>query len=79
MGLLFIPLFNIYWIFNVYVGYATDFNKHAQARGASERISWGLLLCQILLSWVPLVGLILQIVAISQICNGVNALKARPA
>ncbi|MBI2898000.1 MAG: hypothetical protein HYY06_30890 [Deltaproteobacteria bacterium] len=76
VGLLFIPVFNIYWIFNVYVGYATDFNKSAQARGVDKRISWGLLLCQLLLSWVPLLGLILQIVAISQICNGVNALRA---
>ncbi len=79
IGLLFVPLLNIYWIFNVYVGYATDYNKHAQARGLSARVSWGLLLCQILLCWVPLLGWILQIVAISQICNGVNALKAPAA
>lgn len=76
VGCLFIPLFSIYWIFVVWPGYANAYNSYAQRHGIQvQPLGMGLILCTILLSWVPLVGLILMCMTISRICTAVNALS----
>lgn len=77
--LLFVPLFNLYWIFQVFPGFATDFNRAAENAGIRSRVSFGLMVTYVLLSWVPVVGLLLFSVVIWQVCRGVTALHATPA
>lgn len=62
VGFLFIPLFNFYWIFQAWVGLATDTNRTLEARGiAAVPVSRGLAItvCVIsVLSIVPVVGVL---------------------
>jgi hypothetical protein len=87
LGFLFIPIFQLYWIFQVFPGLATDYNRYAERyRLAVPRLSRGLLLTYVILcftTWIPLVGIPLTVMAlaiglsmISEICDGVNALPA---
>ncbi len=77
IGCLFIPLFSIYWVFVVWPGYASQYNAYAQRHGLRvPQLSMGLILCTILLGWVPIVGFILMCVNISRISAAVNALAA---
>jgi hypothetical protein len=72
IGLLFIPLFNYYWIFQVLPGYATDYNKFVERhRINAPRLSQGLILAAM---FVPGINLILWWIVIGRICEGVNAL-----
>lgn len=75
---LFVPLFNLYWVFQVFPGFATDFNRAAERAGIGRRVSFGLMVAYVLLSWVPVVGLVLACVAVWQVCSAVNALHAAP-
>jgi hypothetical protein len=78
IGFLFIPFFNIYWLFQVYPGFATDYNRYIQEKGISAKpLSHGLLVTMaifILIS-IPLVNWIVQTIAISKICDAVNAIQ----
>ena len=78
VGFLFIPFFNVYWLFQIYPGFATDYNRYLQEKGIQARpLSQGLLVAMaifILIS-IPLVNWIVQIMAISKICDAVNAIK----
>lgn len=38
VALLFIPVFNLYWMFQVFGGFATDFNRAAAARNVAVRL-----------------------------------------
>ena len=72
VGLLFVPLFNIYWIFQVLPGYATDFNafvQRHQIQGAKP-LSQGLIIAMM---FVPVVNIFLFWMFIGQVCDGVNA------
>lgn len=35
VGFLFIPFFNLYWLFQVWAGFPTDYNKYVERRGLS--------------------------------------------
>ena len=87
VGFLFIPFFNIYWIFQVYWGWAQDYNRYVDELGLPlPRVSEGLALavCILMLAGiVPGLGILLSlasfvllIVFLNSACNAVNALVA---
>src|SRR5262245_28246666 len=44
VGFLFIPFFNIYWLFQVYPGFASDYNRTIQEKNvAAKPLSHGLM------------------------------------
>jgi len=86
VGFLFIPLFNFYWIFQAYYGWAVDYNKYITSANLNlPRISQGvpLTLCILALCGIipfvgillALVNLILGIIFINSVINGVNRLS----
>ncbi len=78
VGFLFIPFFNVYWLFQVYPGFATDYNRTLQQKNvAAPPLSNGLMVAMavFVLVAVPIVNWVVQTIAISKICNAVNALK----
>ena len=76
VGFLFIPFFSLYWIFIAWPGYATAYNAYLQRHGIQAApLSMGLILCTILLGWIPIVGIILMCVSLSRIAAAVNALS----
>lgn len=93
VGLLFVPLFNYYWIFRAYYCWAKDFNK--LVRGRSLHIpqtseSLPLIICILTICGIiPFIGmligvvnLILMAVFLNNAINGVNqlaALQTQPA
>jgi hypothetical protein len=78
IGLLFIPIFNIYWIFQVYGGFATDYNRYVQDKGLSApQLGQGLLVFNVLLLLfsIPVLNWIVQSIAIAKICDAVNKIR----
>ncbi len=85
IGFLFIPFFNIYWMFQAVWGYAKDFNRYIERHGINtQQLPEGLFLTYTILcltGWLPVLGLVLVIVnyfigliLVSKICDGVNAI-----
>jgi MFS family permease len=85
VGFLFIPFFNIYWIFQAYWGFSVDYNTYIERHSiAANRLPAGLFLTYAILSAasaVPYIGMlpgiaatIILMILIVQICNAVNAL-----
>lgn len=82
VGFLFIPLFNLYWMFQAYWGFSKDYNSHLERKGlAVPKLPEGLFLAWniiILFTWIPFLGVVaywaVGFVLISKICDGVNAL-----
>ncbi len=73
VGLLFVPLLNLYWVFNVVPGFATDFNRYIQRhRVDTEPLNQNLILASMV---VPGLGLLLWWMVIGKLCDGVNALR----
>ena len=94
VGFSFIPLFNIYWVFMAFWGFAVDYNKYLARHNISvKRINEGVFLgyCILvvigpLLSLVPgvvfvilVLWLIFFIIIINQLCNSVNSLARSPS
>ena len=80
VGFLFIPFFNVYWLFQVYPGFATDYNRHLQQKNLPAKpLSHGLMvgMALMILLAIPIVNWIIQSIAISKICDAVNAIKPR--
>lgn len=78
VGFLFIPFFNIYWLFQVYPGFATDYNKYLQDKRIDAKpLSNGLMtsMAIFILFAIPIVNWIVQTMAISKICDAVNAVR----
>jgi hypothetical protein len=85
VGLVFVPLFNLYWVFQAYFGWTKDFNRAASERGlAVRRAPEGLALAICIftiLSGLPLLGLafaalnqLLLLVFMNGAINSVNSL-----
>lgn len=75
VALLFVPLFNLYWIFNVLPGFATDFNRYIQRhRVDAEPLSQNLILAAMV---VPGFGVFLWWIVIGRLCDSINALSRR--
>lgn len=86
VGLLFVPFFNLYWVFQAFHGFAQDYNRYVEGRDrAVPRLSEGLYLafCIVaVLSAIPYVGvlgglvnLVLVGLVLSQSCEAVTALR----
>ena len=84
-GLMFVPLFNLYWVFQAYWGFARDYNAYVQRHALSlPRLPAGLFLVYIVLiylGFLPHVGsflimanLLVGAALINKICDAVNAL-----
>lgn len=85
IGFMFIPLFNIYWMFQVIWGYSKDYNEYVRRYSIpSKPLPEGLFLagCILpLLGWIPFVGsligianFVIFIIIVNSICNSINAL-----
>ena len=82
VGFLFIPFFNLYWIFVAYNGFANNWNRvmpsYTDTRDAPQMTS-GLFLsygiCRILL---PIVAPLLLAIVILELCKAINYFAARP-
>lgn len=86
-GFMFIPFFNLYWVFQMYWGWAKDYNQFIQARGINApRAPEGLALTLcifVLLSIIPFLGLLFGIVSLillaiflNSAIDGANAIVA---
>jgi hypothetical protein len=76
VGLLFVPIFNVYWIFQVYGGFSTDYNNYIRQKGiAAAPLNRGLLVFNavLLLFPIPVICWIVQMKTISRMCSAVNA------
>jgi hypothetical protein len=72
VGLLLVPVFNIYWLFHVVPGYATDFNRFIERHQVeARRVSRNLLLSTL----VPLIGIVFCWGAIAAICESINSVR----
>lgn len=89
IGFLFIPVFNIYWVFQAVWGLAKDYNKYVERhRIATERLPEGLFLACVILglaTWIPVIGLTLipvhyfvLLVITSEICDAINTIAGVP-
>jgi hypothetical protein len=87
VGLMFVPIYNIYWIFQVLPGFARDYNALLARRHLDlPPLPVGLFTTYIVLSFasvVPVVGLAVgvvqfgvAVVMLSKTCDAVNALPA---
>ena len=89
VGLMFIPLFNLYWAFQAIHGFAVDYNKYiARHNRAVAPLPEGLYLAlpiMMVMCIVPLVGaligiglLVVQILLVIKTIDAINALAAAP-
>jgi len=88
VGFLFIPFFNLYWMFQVVWGYSVDYNKFIARHGLNvPQLPEGFFLTVNILFFgmiIPFLGLlvvmptlfVLQIVVAAKVCDAVNALAA---
>jgi len=68
--LLLLPVFNLYWLFQVIPGYATDFNRFVERHRIDTPIlSQNLILAAIV---IPGVGLFIWWRVVGKLCDGVN-------
>ena len=90
VGLLFVPVFNFYWIFQVFWGFARDYNRYVDRHGLRIRKlpAWLFLVLPItaLFGMIPaevfpplfvgltLTNMVAALVLIAKICDAVNAL-----
>ncbi|MDA2912872.1 hypothetical protein MYX77_02735 [Acidobacteriia bacterium AH_259_A11_L15] len=89
VGFMFIPVYNIYWIFQTIHGFAKDYNSYLQRHSVNAPpLPEGLFLAipvLALVSIVPVLGVlaslanvILFIIVAGKVCDAVNALPAQP-
>jgi hypothetical protein len=85
IGLLFIPLFNYYWQFQVWWGFSKDYNAYvARHNVLNDKLPEGLFLTNCILSlasMIPFFGIILgainyfiTLVLVSKVCDAINGL-----
>ena len=58
VGFLFIPFFNLYWIFIAYAGLAKDANSFMEKQGLSKRINYNLAVAACVVSLIPYLNLL---------------------
>ncbi|MCI0404421.1 MAG: hypothetical protein L0212_13030 [Acidobacteria bacterium] len=89
VGFLFIPLFNLYWIFQAILGFAKDYNSYVDRHSlGAHKLPEGLFLtyCVLVLAGIiPLLGVLASVAALgvmivlaAKVCDAVNALPAGP-
>ena len=89
VGLSFVPFFNIYWVFQVFQGFAQDYNKYLARRQLGlQRLNEELFLSYAivtLFTMIPYLGmlalpvaLVVCVIIMSKTCDAVNALSQVP-
>jgi hypothetical protein len=89
VGFLFIPFFNFYWVFQVFPGFADDYNAYAARHSLTvPRLERGIFLAYCILTLcgiVPILGMlcvlvnfVIALMMISRVCDAVNALADAP-
>ena len=89
VGLLFVPLYNLYWAFHAFWGFSKDYNSYLQRHGLKAlKLRPGLFLAYVVLvflGFVPKVSLLViaanilvGAAMIGEICDAINALPATP-
>jgi hypothetical protein len=77
LGFLFIPLFNIYWLFIAIGSWGTEFNSFAdRQRVSGHRASPGLFMAHCILSLIPFgaaITIFTGTAILVQFCRGINA------
>lgn len=78
VGYLFIPFFNIYWIFNIFLGWPTDYNKFIQRYGIqAPQLSQGLWIGTLVAYLLfPIAGVFMGLYLVVATCRAVNALPS---
>ena len=83
VGLLFVPIFSLYWVFNVLVGWSTDWNRIRStypdlqaAPAASGGMFIAALVCLFTIILSP-IGLILLLICTKQMCDTINFIAAK--
>jgi hypothetical protein len=83
VGFLFIPIFNLYWIFQVIWGFSKDYNAYVGRNHiATKKLPEGLFLAGSVLTltmWIPFLGIasgLAQLVVFSQVCDAIGGLKS---
>ena len=83
VGFLFIPLFNIYWLFVAIGSWGKEFNAFGSRRGVvGFRASEGLFVAHCVFAIIPILSIIALITGTSvivQFCRGINAVADRQA
>lgn len=80
VGFLFIPFFNLYWMFVSIWGWAQDYNGYKARHNvpgepASEGMFLAFLICYLIF---PPACLVLVFMVVSKMCDGINAIAATP-
>lgn len=82
VGFLFIPFFNLYWLFVAYKGLAEDWSRimhnFADTKHVSHMDSGFFMTSSIFMIVFQPIGFIMQLVVHSQICRGINTFLGRP-
>lgn len=81
IGFLFIPFFNMYWIFQSFLGLAKDWNKTVATYSdlkSAPRMPEGVFLTFCIGCFVPPLAFIMIFPVMSRICNGINFFAFRP-
>jgi len=80
VGFLFIPLFNLYWMFVAIWGWAADYNGYKQRHNVpGEPMSEGLFLAFLICYLVfPPACLVLVFMVVGKMCDGINAIAGTP-
>lgn len=80
IGLMFVPFFNMYWIFQAYKGLATDWNRIVQSYPdlqPAPRLSEGVFLTFCIGFFIPFLNLIMIFPVTAQMCKGINFFASR--
>lgn len=81
IGFMFIPFFNIYWLFQAIYGLANDWNRTMDTYPdlkSAPRLSPGVFLTCCIGFFLQPLGLIMMFPVVSQMCKGVNFFAYRP-
>jgi len=88
LGLMFVPLFNFYWAFQVFWGFAKDFNLYLDRHSfPARRLAPGVFLAYVILSLmgaIPILGLVaaaadlfVGAAMVAKICDAINSIPAQ--
>lgn len=90
IGYSFIPIFNLYWMYQLTWGFAKDFNSYLERHNLStNKLSEGLFITfatlsilNVFLSYLPIIGqifllieIILSIVVVNYLCDAINSIR----
>ncbi|NNE90551.1 MAG: hypothetical protein HKN23_02795, partial [Verrucomicrobiales bacterium] len=82
IGMLFVPFYNIYWIFIAFSGWAKDYNRFCTERGvnyfprANEGLFMAFCVCAIVF---PIITPFLHLACMSQMCKAINFTTGNPS